>query len=1394
MVIALAGNVDADPPGQRMVNYEDAESYAKDNGLFFMEVSPNTAMNVDELFLSIGNRVLDVARSGLLRLHDPTEKDDAKVLNLTYCGLTELPTRIERLTNLTKLNVSYNKLMKLPESIGVLVNLLHLFANNNQLSLLPASMKRLAKLQELDLRNNKLKGPFQDVGDLEYLQKLYLEGNPLTLQVIKSLLALMDRKLGTLSIDIAAVTPAEILAQGDGARLLYEKALREGSVNVYRGRVLFIGQDSAGKTSLKKSLLGLPFDPKEKSTEGIEVDPSKCEIEIDRIKNWRSTGESKPSLSEFVSIARVLAENRYQAILGEEKDDSRTKSEKERPRESKIKSMADLEAKSGNSSLTNQIAENGNKLKKADISSPARKMQVQNGGSSANARKKSHLMIDATKPPEDVTKQADQWLKYMFLEGPDADNATNKSESLVTLDLWDFAGQHLYYASHPVFLSSRAIYILVHNLSKPLNSPAQPCVRQGIHDVLLENPNGETNLENLLSWLVTVHSLIPTEEGMVSNSERMLPYLRPPVFIVGTHADKPFEDIKTMTSKIKQGISGKEYEKHVIRPFFSIDNTQSSLSLLGKIKNFLSRQPQRRHQEGQRGDTGIAGDDEIDALQTRIMEVLRQEPYMGERIPLRWFNFEKVIEALVAENIYHMNLKQLQTYAKKVCFIDDVEQFHTMLNFYHNLGMIVKYRSTVVLKAQWLIDLFKQLITIPPFDKVDPVHSKYWQEVEESGVLRMELVDHVFSRFIQQGIIKEDILDMMERFGLIAKFSLSPTNVKYFVPAQLKSSPKGLCEIEPSPSDPCPLYLHFVDGFVPHGLFSQLVSKATSWCSESGYTRPPNLYLNGARFVIGTQIIHNLILICTKRFVKIVLKYRIQDDEDSMLHSTEVATSVRQFVEGTLQNLSQELPCLSGLRYKFCVACPYCLQGDHECENHSQPSCAHEDCLHLLEVKQGQRLICMKSFGDKVLTVRGVEKWFSERTSQVLSPSTITNTSQGATMQDCPEDCRKTLRVALLASEWSSSMGGLSTINRQLATLLAKQVKVEVTLLVPQFACSEGEKRAARSHNVVIREAERRPGYNDPLDWLSFPPRDLAIDVVLGHGGKLGKQAQVIRESHSCKWIQVVHTAPEELGMYKNYPKAIFKGEEKNRTEVDLCKLANLVVAVGPKLTKAYSSYLRSCEKHQDIFQLTPGTFSEFFDVQQATNESEEFKVLTFGRGDPEDFSLKGYDIAAKAIVELEDRSFRLIFVGAPDGKQDDVAENLLQSGISKDQLIVRKFVQSKERLKELFCEVDLAIMPSRTEGFGLTALEALSAGLPILVSGNSGFGDALRALPSGKSFVVESNDPKEWAKAITAVRLKERAQRLQEIQALMTCYEENYSWEKQCDALVQKMWSIVHG
>ena len=232
--------------------------------------------------------------------------------------------------------------------------------------------------------------------------------------------------------------------------------------------------------------------------------------------------------------------------------------------------------------------------------------------------------------------------------------------------------------------------------------------------------------------------------------------------------------------------------------------------------------------------------------------------------------------------------------------------------------------------------------------------------------------------------------------------------------------------------------------------------------------------------------------------------------------------------------------------------------------------------------------------------------------------------------------------------------------------------------------------------------------------------------------------------------------------MYKTYADGISKGEKKHQAEVKLCEMADQVVAVGPKLADAYSRFLRPCQKDQEVITLTPGIFTEFSKVKQATEERNIFVVLVFGRGDSEDFELKGYDIAAKAIAEMNDMSCHLMFVGAPSGKEEEVKEKLLGYGISPAQLTVRCFDESRS-LAKLLCEVDLAIMPSRTEGFGLTALEALSAGLPVLVSGNSGLGEAFKKVATGSNWIVASEDPKDWAKAISAVQEKDRDVRLEE-------------------------------
>ena len=380
----------------------------------------------------------------------------------------------------------------------------------------------------------------------------------------------------------------------------------------------------------------------------------------------------------------------------------------------------------------------------------------------------------------------------------------------------------------------------------------------------------------------------------------------------------------------------------------------------------------------------------------------------------------------------------------------------------------------------------------------------------------------------------------------------------------------------------------------------------------------------------------------------------------------------------------------------------------------------------------------------------------------------------------------------MLSSEWRSSTDGdLSTINRELAIQLAKLPNVDVSVLLPN--CSGEDRSSAESHNVKLIEADKTPGV-EPVLCLSSPPINHTMDCVIGHGVQLGRPIAFIKRNPNyshCKWIQVVHSAPEEDGMYKS----ISEGEKLQKAEIQLCKMADQVITIGPKLAEAYKRHLHQVKQEENVFDLTPSVFSEFLEVEQATEERRTFCILVIGSGDScEDFNVKGYDIAAKAIAELKDESYKLKFVCAAGGKGDIVAEKLLHHGISRNQLIVHSFDDSREVLANLFCEVDLAIMPSRTEGFGITALEALSAGLPVLVSGNSGLGEALKEVPLGSQSVLDLEDPKDWAKAIKCVRQKKREVRLSESRFLREKYLERYSWEEPCKSLVIKMRKLFVG
>ena len=150
--------------------------------------------------------------------------------------------------------------------------------------------------------------------------------------------------------------------------------------------------------------------------------------------------------------------------------------------------------------------------------------------------------------------------------------------------------------------------------------------------------------------------------------------------------------------------------------------------------------------------------------------------------------------------------------------------------------------------------------------------------------------------------------------------------------------------------------------------------------------------------------------------------------------------------------------------------------------------------------------------------------------------------------------------------------------------------------------------------------------------------------------------------------------------------------------------------------------------------------------------------------------------------------------VGAAKGEHGGFVEKFHECGVPKHQLIIRSPPEDEEEMKSLLCEADLAIVPSGEQGFGMFGLIALSSGLPILVHGASGLGEALKDVAGGWSSRVESEDVTVWSEAIKTVRDLKRTVRLEGADLLRKHYNEKYSWEKQCGDLVEEMLKMASG
>ena len=330
---------------------------------------------------------------------------------------------------------------------------------------------------------------------------------------------------------------------------------------------------------------------------------------------------------------------------------------------------------------------------------------------------------------------------------------------------------------------------------------------------------------------------------------------------------------------------------------------------------------------------------------------------------------------------------------------------------------------------------------------------------------------------------------------------------------------------------------------------------------------------------------------------------------------------------------------------------------------------------------------------------------------------------------ELPEGEKRTILAA--ATDWASAKGGISTLNRNLCRALAA-LGHRVICLVPRALPNELDD--ALKNGVVLIASRTSEGIEDEDSFLLCEEADLACrpDIVIGHDHITGPVARALATRFGAKYVHFLHTIPQEnenLKMSRNgKPRRILTGEEKLRAQARMADASDLVAAVGPRI---YRTFAHEAPEVKNLFKFLPGLSDDLLMHDPDPAEIKVNQCLLVGR--MEDAAVKGLELACefmKAVVEggwSVGQSPKLRIRGFSEDHADEEIQDVANFREDYGSFVSpRTYSTDTAALRIELVRSALFVMPSRAEGFGLAGFEAIAAGIPVIVSDESGLAEFL--------------------------------------------------------------------
>jgi D-inositol-3-phosphate glycosyltransferase len=350
------------------------------------------------------------------------------------------------------------------------------------------------------------------------------------------------------------------------------------------------------------------------------------------------------------------------------------------------------------------------------------------------------------------------------------------------------------------------------------------------------------------------------------------------------------------------------------------------------------------------------------------------------------------------------------------------------------------------------------------------------------------------------------------------------------------------------------------------------------------------------------------------------------------------------------------------------------------------------------------------------------------------------------------------LHTSPLLQPGSGDSGGMNVYVRELVSSLAQAGLECTTYTRADRPDLPAEVLVEPNHTVVHVPAgpyslpkEALPDYVDEFT-------DRVLDHLVANGG-----ADVV---HANYWLSGVaaHRIKHELDIpfvstFHTLARVKAEGGDpepgwRDRAEAELINCADAVcvscVEEGEQFRRLYG------EPQGEIEIIAPGVEHALFGpgdragARRAIDVDPDVPLVLFvGRIQP----LKGPDVAIRALHALGRPEARLLIVGGASGADGDgelarVRHLVDELGLHDQVDVVDP--QPHHILSTYYRAADLVIVPSRSESFGLVALEAAACGTPVVASAVGGLQSLVDDGDTG--FLVDDRTPDAFAKAIARI------------------------------------------